>query len=72
MSIHTVDGPVTSPRDLAATDPELKQLLFHELVDRGCYLAARGYIALSAAITDADCDAFVIAVTDAVATIERL
>jgi glutamate-1-semialdehyde 2,1-aminomutase len=72
MSIHTVDGPVTSPRDLAATDPELKQLLFHELVDRGCYLAARGYIALSAAITDADCDGFVAAVTDAVATIERL
>jgi hypothetical protein len=44
MSIHTVDGPVTSPRDLAATDPELKQLLFHELAARPsrffCMLAA--------------------------------
>ena len=71
MSIHTVRGPVRSPRDLAATDVDLKQLLFHELVDRGCYLAARGYIALSAAITDDDCDAFVAATRDAVAAIER-
>lgn len=72
MTIHTVRGPVRSPRDLADSDPDLKQLLFHELVDRGCYLAARGYIALSTAVTDADCDAFVTAVSDAVATIERL
>ncbi len=46
-------------------DPLLKELLFHELVDRGIYLAARGYVALSAAITDADCDRFVDALTDA-------
>jgi len=71
MTIHTVRGPVRSPRDLAATDVDLKQLLFHELVDRGCYLAARGYIALSAAITDDDCDAFVAVTRDAVAAIER-
>lgn len=72
MTVHTVDGPVRSPRDLAAADPDLKQLLFHELVERGCYMAARGYVALSAAITDADCDRFVDAVGDAVTTIERL
>jgi Glutamate-1-semialdehyde aminotransferase len=71
MTIHTVRGPVSSPRDLAGSDPDLKQLLFHELVDRGIYLAARGYIALSTAITDDDCDAFVTAVTDSVAAIER-
>lgn len=72
MTIHTVAGPVSSPRDLAASDPDLKQLLFHELVDRGCYLAPRGYVAVSAAVTDADCDAFVAAVTGAVRTIETL
>jgi glutamate-1-semialdehyde 2,1-aminomutase len=71
MNLHTVPGPVRSPRDLADTDPDLKQLLFHELVDRGIYLAARGYVALSAAITDDDCDAFVDATRDAIATIER-
>lgn len=71
MNIHTVRGPVHSPRDLAASDGDLKQLLFHELVDRGIYLAARGYVALSAAITDDDCDAFVAATADAVAAIGR-
>ena len=71
MTLHTVRGPVRSPHDLAATDVDLKQLLFHELVDRGIYLAARGYIALSTAITDDDCDAFVEATRDAVAAIER-
>jgi glutamate-1-semialdehyde 2,1-aminomutase len=59
MTIHTVAGPVASPADLAGADPLLKELLFHALVDRGIYLAPRGYIALSTAISDADCDAFV-------------
>ncbi|HSJ91040.1 MAG TPA: aspartate aminotransferase family protein [Ilumatobacter sp.] len=71
MNIHTVRGPVRSPRDLADADVDLKQLLFHELVDRGIYLAARGYVALSAAITDDDCDAFVQATRDAIPAIER-
>lgn len=72
MNIHTVRGPVRSPADLAPTDTDLKQLLLHELIDRGYYLAARGYIAVSAAITDDDCDAFVAATAEAVAAIERL
>ena len=69
MTIHTVAGPVTSPGDLAASDPALKQLLFHELLDRGCYFAARGFIALSLAITDDDCDQLVAATAAALATI---
>ena len=44
----------------------MKELLFHELVERGIYLAPRGYIAISAAIDDADCDRFVAALSDAV------
>jgi len=66
MTIHTVTGPVHSPGDLAHADPILKELLFHELVERGIYLAPRGYIAISAAIDDADCDRFVAALSDAV------
>jgi glutamate-1-semialdehyde 2,1-aminomutase len=66
MTIHTVPGPVRAPSDLADADPHLKQLLLHELLHRGIYLAARGYIALSAAITDDDCDRFVEALADAV------
>ncbi|MEY2958999.1 MAG: hypothetical protein RLZZ01_1567, partial [Actinomycetota bacterium] len=71
MNIHTVPGPVRSPDDLTGADTELKQLLFHELLDRGCYLAARGFIALSVAITDDDCDRLVAATAEAVTTIEH-
>lgn len=69
LTIHAVSGPVTSPDDLDDDDAVLKQLVFHELVDRGCYLAPRGYMALSAAITDVDCDAFVAALADSLAAI---
>ena len=69
MTIHAVDGPVSSPHDLADADPVLKELLFHELLDRGIYLAPRGYMALSVAISDDDCDRMVAAVAESVAAI---
>jgi glutamate-1-semialdehyde 2,1-aminomutase len=69
MTIHTVRGPVRSPDDLTAADPVLKELLFHELLERGIYLAPRGYIAMSAAISDADCDRFVSALVEAIAAV---
>ena len=59
MAIHTVDGTVTSPADLRSSDPHLKQLLFHELLERGIYMAPRGFIALSVAVTDDDCEVVV-------------
>ena len=40
------------------------------LVDRGIFLAARGFVAMSLAITDDDCDRFVDALADAVTAIE--
>jgi glutamate-1-semialdehyde 2,1-aminomutase len=72
MTIHTVRGPVASPADLATADPMLKQLLFHELLERGCYLAPRGYLALSLPIGDGEIDHLVDAAADAVHTIELL
>ena len=69
MNVHAVTGPVHSPRDLAHLDPELRELLFHELLERGVYLAARGYIALTSAFTDDDADLVVAATTDALAAI---
>ena len=65
MTIHTVRGPVHSPSDLTGADPILKELLFHELLERGVYLAPRGYIAMSAAIDEADCDRFATALAEA-------
>ena len=70
FTIHTVAGPVRTPADLAGTDPVLKELLFHHLVERGVFLAARGFVAMSLAITDADCEHFVAALATSVAAIE--
>ena len=45
-------GPVTTPDDLANADGVLKELLFHEMLARGIYLAGRGFVAMSLAIGD--------------------
>lgn len=70
INIHTVAGPVSGPHDLVAADPVLKELLFHELVDRGVYLAARGYMAISLAVDGADIGRFLEVLQEAVASIE--
>jgi glutamate-1-semialdehyde 2,1-aminomutase len=72
MNIHATAGPVRSLSDLQQADPRLKQLLFLDMLDAGFYLAQRGYIALSAEVTDGHVDAFVTAVADAVAGWPRL
>ena len=72
LNLHTVAGSVRSPSDLAGSDPVLKELLFHELVDRGIYLASRGLVAMSMAISDDDCDRFVAVLAESLASIESV
>ncbi len=67
MAIHTVAGPVRSPADLGEADPVLNELVFLGLVERGVYMAPRGFIALSLAITDDDVDLAVDAIADVIA-----
>ncbi len=50
FAIHATDGPVRSPADTGRSDPVLAELVFHELLHRGVYLAPRGFAALSLAI----------------------
>lgn len=59
MTIHPTPGPVARWSDLAGVDPRWRRLLFLELLGRGFYIAERGYLALSLAVTHADLDAFV-------------
>ena len=68
VGFHPVPGPVTSPADLAGADDRRRELLFLDLLERGWYVAPRGFIALSIEVTDDDIDAFVAAVADALAT----
>ena len=62
-------GPfVLHAADLAAADDRKRELLFLDLLERGWYVAPRGFIALSIEVTDDDIDGFVAAVADALAS----
>ena len=59
MTFHAVAGPVTSPADLVGADPAVKELLFFDLLADDFWIARRGMITLSLAVTDDDCDRLV-------------
>jgi glutamate-1-semialdehyde 2,1-aminomutase len=61
MTVHFQRGAIRSADDVAA-QPHLRELFHLSMLERGFYLARRGMIALSLAITDDDCAAFVAAV----------
>src|ERR1051326_5580212 len=67
MTLHAVTGPVRSVDDLARANDAAKELVFLDLLERGYYMARRGFIALSLMVSDADLDGFVAAVEDIVA-----
>jgi glutamate-1-semialdehyde 2,1-aminomutase len=62
MTMHPTPGPVETWADVAGLDPRWRRLLFHDLLERGYYVAERGYLALSLAVTDEHLDGFVAAV----------
>lgn len=62
ITIHPASGDITSPEDLDATDKNLRQLLYLDLLEQGIYIAERGFMALSLMVTDQDCDRVVQAV----------
>ena len=62
MTVHFQREPVTAPRDMRSA-PAVRELFHLDLLHRGFYLARRGMIALSLEIDNAECDAFVDAVT---------
>ena len=67
VGFHPVPGPVDSPADIAAANDRRRELLFLDLLERGWYVAPRGFIALSIEVTDDDIDGFVAAVADSLA-----
>jgi glutamate-1-semialdehyde 2,1-aminomutase len=68
MNLHVTARPVTSPADLALTDPRPRDLLFFDLLERGIFLARRGLVALSIPFGDAEVDRFVAALDEIVHT----
>ncbi|MFM1988104.1 MAG: hypothetical protein RJA99_1061 [Pseudomonadota bacterium] len=66
LTLHATDRPIRSARDLAGSDPRVKDLLFFDLLERGVWIARRGFVALSLPFGDVEVDTLVAAVDDAV------
>jgi glutamate-1-semialdehyde 2,1-aminomutase len=62
MSAHATGRPIRTPADVADDDPGVQALFFFDMLNRGVYLARRGFVALSLAVGDAEIDHFVDAV----------
>jgi glutamate-1-semialdehyde 2,1-aminomutase len=62
LAIHPTASPVRSQNDLAGSDARLLEVLFLDLLERGYYMAPRGYMALSLALTAGQLAGFVRAV----------
>jgi glutamate-1-semialdehyde 2,1-aminomutase len=68
LGLHCQAGPLRSGRDLAAQDPlrreALQRLLHYDLLERGHYLARRGYLTLSLPLGEADEQSFLSAIDE--------
>jgi len=62
--VHWQTTPVTQPHDTQKTPAEARALFHLNMLQRGYYLARRGFMALSLALTEADHEGFVAAVDD--------
>src|SRR5262249_7218234 len=58
MAVHPTLAEVQRPEDLAGVDDRMRELLFLDLLEEGYYIAPRGYVALSLALTDQQLDGF--------------
>jgi glutamate-1-semialdehyde 2,1-aminomutase len=59
LAIHATTAPVRSVTDLSQSDPRLLELFFLDLLELGYYIAPRGYLALSLALTARQLASFV-------------
>ncbi|HLS68234.1 MAG TPA: aspartate aminotransferase family protein [Kiloniellales bacterium] len=66
MCIHLHDRPINSPEDAKGSDPRARALFHLEMLERGLYLARRGFISLSLPLEQRDYDAFAEAFEDVI------
>ena len=62
LSVHLQHEPVMGPADTAHTDPQARALFHLEMIERGFYLARRGFMSLSLALEPEHHDGLVAAV----------
>ncbi len=64
MTVHATAGPVRDRKDAGRRDRALNELLFLDLLEQGYYIAPRGYLALSLAVSDRQLAGFIQAVEE--------
>jgi glutamate-1-semialdehyde 2,1-aminomutase len=64
MTLHATDRPLRCAADLAGADQRVKDLLYFALLERGVFMARRGFIALSLPFGDAEAEQFVATLDD--------
>lgn len=64
MCIHLHDRPIRSPADAEPSDARMRALFHLEMLERGVYMARRGFISLSLPLTDEDHQGFAEAFDD--------
>ncbi len=64
MNLHGCRSEIRNPEDLASSDDRIKELIYLDLLERGFYIARRGFIALMLPVDDADLSAFAVAFED--------
>jgi len=67
MNIHACEGAIRCPEEAAAGDDRVKELFFLDMLEAGFYMARRGFVALTLAVTDRDIDEFLCAAAGFVA-----
>ncbi|WP_137388686.1 aspartate aminotransferase family protein [Rhodoligotrophos defluvii] len=70
MCVHFTDKEIRSPQDIPPVDPRLRALFHLEMLERGFYMARRGFISLSLPLTDADYDRFAEAFDDVITLVQ--
>ena len=58
MNLHGCRRKIRTPEELDASDDRIRQLVFLDLLERGFYIARRGFVALMLPHTDRDLEVF--------------
>jgi len=58
LGMHTTPSPIQSTADLKDSDDRILELIFLDLLERGYYIARRGFIALMLPVGDAEIEGF--------------
>ena len=72
MNLHATRRELRSPADLAGSDARAKDLLYYALLERGVFMARRGFIALSLPFGEPQVDTMVAALDDSLRAIRAV